>query len=330
MASSWVLLQRDTPSGVAAFADDVLAASRAVLRGVEPALVEKSSRRNAGSVAATELKSTVSTPRDSHGRRKPRRRPLTDAEKAQREEWRAIQTEHQQHQKEQRLRAAAKIAWGEQFRKHLASQGSQAGERAASRQLENDVEYIRATGQSEQKRNKAAAARKARRQHDIAALDAWRQRQTGAASEAVEKAQEERAKSEQQWQAIQAKKADLQRQRENQKDIVRHRSKLGALLRAVDDAAASAADGDTPLPQPGGRVESAAWQLSPNAQLERWNSVQAKVKAEARKAHTQRMREKYKEGAARNDGDGAAIKVASEWRRWPSCTDRARSSPQTG
>ena len=330
MASSWVLLQRDTPSGVAAFADDVLAASRAVLRGVEPAQVGKTSQRNLGSVPAAELKSTVSTPRDTHGRRKPRRRPLTDAEKAQREEWRAIQTEHQEHQNEQRLRAAAKIAWGEQFRKQLASQGSQAGQRAASRQLENDVDYIRATGLSEQKRKKSAAARKARRQHDIAALDAWRQRQTGAASAAVGRAQEERAKSEQQWQAIQAKKADLQRQREDQNEIVRHRSKLGALLRAVDDAAASTADGDTPLPQPGGRVESAAWQLSPNAQAERWNSVRAKVKVEARKAHTQRMREKYKENAARNEGEDAPVKAGSEWRRWPACSDRARSSAQTG
>ena len=321
----WVLLQRDTPSGVAAFADDALAASRAAMRaaaGLQPA-AEKNKV-----VEEKELKSPPSTPRDREGRRKPKRRPPTNVEKAQQEEWSAIQRKYQEDREDQRLRAAAKVAWGEQFRKKLTADGDRAGQKEAARQRDNDAEYIRATRQSEQKRKKAAAARKARRQHDIAALDAWRKGQSGAASAAAAKEEEERTKCELQWKAIQANKAAQQRQRQNQKEIVKHRSKLERLLRMADEAAASAADGDAPLPQPGGRIESAAWQLSANDQLERWKSVQRQVRAEARKAQNERMREKYKERTAQSAGGEATSQVRSEWARWPACTDRARTSPQ--
>ncbi len=321
----WVLLQRDTPSGVATFADDALAASRAAIRaaaGLQPAAKEKKV------VEEKELKSTLSTPRDREGRRKPKRRPPTNVERAQQEEWSAIQREHQEHLEDQRLRAAAKIAWGEQFRKKLTADGDKTGQKDAARQLDNDAEYIRATHQSEQKRKKAAAARKARRQHDIAALDAWRKGKSGAASAAAAKDKEERAKSELQWKAIQANKDAQQTQRKNQKEIVKHRSKLERLLRMADEAAASAADGDAPLPQPGGRIESAAWQLSANDQLERWKSVQRQVRAEARKAQNERLREKYKERTAQSMGGDASAQARSEWTRWPACTDRARTSPQ--
>jgi hypothetical protein len=323
----WVLLQRDTPSGVAAFADDALAASRAAMRaaaGLQPAAEEKKVVEE-----KTDLQSTPSTPRDRDGRRKPKRRPLTNVEKAQQEEWQSIQREHQEHQGDRRLRAAAKVAWGEEFRKQLTAKGDKAGQKAAARQLDNDAEYIRATRLYEQKRKKAAAVSKARRQHDIAALNAWRQEQSGAASAAAAKEEEERVTSEQQWKAIQANKAAQQTQRKNQKQIVKHRGELERLLRMADDAATSATYGDAPLAQPGGRVESAAWQLSPNDHLERWKSVQRTVRAEARKAQNEQMREKYKERTARSAGEGAT-QAGSEWARWPACTDRARSSPQTG
>jgi hypothetical protein len=333
----WVLLQRDTPKGVAEFADDALEASRAALRaasGLAPAPASAPSPAPAPELE--ELKSTPSTPRDRHGRRRPRRRPRTDREKAQEAEWQAIQAQDNEHKEQQRLQADVKAVWGEHFRASLAAEGNKAGQRAGLQQLENEAEYTRATTLSEKKRSKAASAREARRMHDLAALDAWRQKQSGAASAAADKEQQERSNNEAQWRAIQAKKKDQQQQRKSQKQIIKHRSELARRLRAVETAAASAGvGGGGAALQPGGRRESEAWSLSPQAQHERWQAVQSGVREEARKAKDESMRQKLHEqkerlaskSRASAGGDGSG---SGDWARWPTCTDRARSSPQVG
>ena len=239
----WVLLKRDTPAGVTEMCDDALEASRAAMRaaaGLAPAAANARSPAPAATAQGRVLKSTPKTPRDKKGRRVPKRRPKTGVERDQEEEWKGIQAAEQVHREEQVLQREVKAVWGEHFREQLAGEGNKAAQRAAMRTIQNEADYIVATGKAEKKRTKAGAAREARRMHDLTELEKWRGKQGGAASAARAAEEAERAKNEAAWRQIQAKKNAQTLQHTTQKQIVAHRTELHRLLRAVETQAARA------------------------------------------------------------------------------------------
>lgn len=262
-AAPWVLLKRDTPAGVAQYAGDALEASRAAMRAVHG--LAPAAARNAAPAATARgrvLKSTPSTPRDKKGRRVPKRWPKTGAAHDQEEEWKRLQAAEQMHKEEQALQREVKAVWGEHFREQLAGEGNKAAQRAAARTVQNEADYIVATCKAKKKRTKAAAAREARRMHDLAELDKWRAKQGGAASAAQAAEEAERATNEAAWQKIHTSKKAQTLQHTTQKQIVAHRTELHRLLRAVETQATRAGgEGGAAVLQPGGRIESEGWSL---------------------------------------------------------------------